>query len=290
MFDIKTRGLDALERITGSLRSLAVEQPAIDAATYERYFLAQLSKPELALDVFLPLVVHAACEMSPSIDSYIVSRDVPAISNGTVQMEHKWPSYDLGLYTLALYRGITAKLPSYLGHLTAFLRFIALLYCAQLALNQHPLYTMDSGEYEPNVHTSTHFLTTPRQSPAEVEGLMKQELINLDPFTAWCRVQNLAAPPGEKIRKYKIEIPNPQPLVTGKALTQRIEAVRQQSRRLIAPRPASVVAADIRGRVALLRQPAAPHARAADALPGAQIPPVPEEGKQPPKRPRMGEA
>jgi len=180
------------------------------------------------------------------------------------------------------------RMPSYLAQLPAFLHFFATLHCAQLALSQNPIWTMDSGQYEPDKHTSTHFLTTPRQSPVETAGLMERELINLDPWTAWCRVQDLSAPPGEKIKKHKIAIPNPQPLVTGQALTQRIEAVRQQSRRLIAPRPASVVEAEIRGRVALLRTPAAAAGGGADVLPGAQQPVQPQEQKKQTRR-RMGE-
>ncbi len=250
---------------------------AIDAPLFEQYFLAELSKPEYALDVFLPLVLHTACEVSPDTPSYTIYRQTPVVSNGVVKLEES-RTFDLQLYTLALYRGIAARLPAQLGQLTAFLRFLALLYCAQLALNQNPLYTMDSGEYEPNVHTQTHFLTTPRQSPTEMEGLMKGELINLDPWTAWCRVQDLSAPPGEKIKKYKIQIPNPQPLVTGSTLEERIDRIRDQSRLLIAPRQASVVEAEIRGRVALLRQQAKAAGDTVAALPG--VPPAAQEEQE----------
>ena len=172
---IQNRGLVALWQITGTIQAFAETHPELDAAMYVRRFLTELSEPVCALNVFLPVAVHAGNEVTPpDPKSYVVSRIAPIISGGWAEIGTTHP-HDPERYKLALYQGIAEQLPSYLTLFPAFLRFFAELHCAQLALSQRPLETMDSGQFEPE--TRKHPLVTQRTYP-EMESKIANELAN----------------------------------------------------------------------------------------------------------------
>jgi hypothetical protein len=251
---IQARGRDALSRITGALQSFAATQPALDCALYERLFLAELSEPELALDVFLPVVLHAESNVSPRLYDCTISRNAPVFLNGRIETKTA-ETYDLELYKLTLYQGIVEQLPSYLKLFPAFLRFFSQLHCAQLALSQRPIETMDSGQYEPDKRTQTHYIMHSQRPYQDMLKQVASELVNQDNFMARVRIKNA----DERLVECTIKTLDPKqqpdrPLF-GQALHERLVRIKEQNIQDGYVRERATVEAEIRTRQAQCSEP-----------------------------------
>lgn len=112
-----------------------------------------------------------------------------------------------------------------------------------------------------------------KSSEADMVGAAVRQLLNLEPLTALCRIQNPLAPEGERIKKHKIRIPLPPPGVSGIALEHRINVIREQSRRRYYT-PSLTVESQIRERQALFTRLPQRRQERADGKP--------DEGEEPP--------
>src|SRR5205807_1816205 len=84
---VQVHGLVALSRIRETLLAFAETHPALDYVLYIRRFCAELSRPDCALSVFLPVAVYAGNKATPpDPKSYVVSRIAPIISGGWAEI------------------------------------------------------------------------------------------------------------------------------------------------------------------------------------------------------------
>ncbi len=252
---LQARGCAALSRITGELRSFAATQPALDSAMYECLFLAELSRPEYALDVFLPLVLRAGHQAQREFigkDGYTIARSTLEFSYVGAGLKQVYIP-DSELYKLALYRGITEKLPSYLSLFLVFLRFMARLHCAQLALSQSPILTMDSGEYEPEKRTQTHYITHPQRPYQDMLNEVAKELVRLPKYTAQVKLTD----ENDAVVEYRITTMKPGTGLYGKPFQERLDRIRERNMKDGYLRERTAVEAEIRRRQEQWREPPA---------------------------------
>lgn len=107
-------------------------------------------------------------------------------------------------------------------------KFLKALRLCQLGLNQLPLYTTQSGQYQQRIRTQIHYITHPRQTithpriaimhpqrtEADMVGEMRRELINLPRFTAYCKIVKEIAGT-QHVVKYKLFPDAPESVADG---------------------------------------------------------------------------
>ncbi len=179
--EIQARCHAALAQITGAVRKDAHVHPDLDPAAYQNRFILELSKPELALDVFLP-VLHYHSNLYPREENWRITRREYVFLPYQKSKTEETYTYSLELYKPAVHQATMKEMPNFLEPFQTYLRFCAGLHLAQLALNQRKIETMDSGQYEPD--TRKHPLVTQRTYP-EMESKIANELANPpQPFAA----------------------------------------------------------------------------------------------------------
>src|SRR5258708_5213347 len=185
-----------------------------------RRFLAELSQPRNAVEVFLPVLYASFFDVSfysthllyngdngyeRNYREWRTVREGVALNTkvtpaeGTARpvksLEHLWKyslrmspryAYHLETFTDNIRLKLIGEMQTCLEPFLTSLRFLANLHCAQLALSRRKIETMDSGQYEPD--TRKHPLVTQRTYP-EMESKIANELANpAQEFTARCKL------------------------------------------------------------------------------------------------------
>jgi hypothetical protein len=160
-------------------------------------------------------------------------------------------TYHLELLTdnirLGIIQGMQAVLPSFLSSL----RFFASLHCAQLALNQRPIETMDSGQYEQDKRTQSHYIMHSQRPYPDMEKQIAAELVKLPKYTARVKLTD----ENNAVVEYRITTMKPDTGIYGKPLQDRIERIRERNTKAGYLRDRTVVEAEIRRRQAQWKEP-----------------------------------
>ena len=238
---IQDRSLGSLTQITNTLRKIADMQSDLDLAGYKKHFLEELAKPELAIDVFLPLLYCSyrgvgSYEEWRTIHDITVnvtygSRPIFSFASGLdstpahdIKMALTY-TYHLKIVKSNLYLSIIEEIQNYLKPFLAYLRFYAHLHLAQLALSQRPILTMDSGEYEQDKRTSTHYIMHAQRPYADMLNEVASQLTNLPLYTARVRMTTEAGQVEHTIRTLEAERG-----IGRTALQERIARIQEHNR------------------------------------------------------------
>src|SRR6266568_2634628 len=133
--DIRTRSHSALERITDVVRKDTHAHPDLDVAAYKRRFILELSRPEHALDVFLPAVLHYQGSGHQILNCRVPHREYVYLPYHKGEMKVTY-TYSLALLKPDLHQAIMEELPKFIEPFQTYVGFCADLHCAQLALSQ----------------------------------------------------------------------------------------------------------------------------------------------------------
>ncbi len=162
------RLLWALDRIDAALATYATAHPTLGMADYTRFFKSQLAP--LGIEVFLlPALSHGF--------------NAGSLSSSTLGVALK-----AGVYRKHVYTHTLQLLQWYLTDFYHYQQLRASLLLAQLGLCETPIMTTESGMFEKDVRTQTHYITHPQRSYTDMQAEMAQELANLPRFTAWAKL------------------------------------------------------------------------------------------------------
>ena len=165
-------------------------------------------------------------------------------------------TYSLERFKSFVYQSSVENIQTYLRPFLYYLQFISHLHCAQLALSQPQgqLWTMESGQYEPEKRTQTHIIMHPQRSYADMLNEVASELVNLPLYTARARIMTEAGRAEHTIRTLDPKEQSDRPLF-GQALQKRLESIREQNIQDGYLRERSAVEEEIRQRQEQYREP-----------------------------------
>ena len=226
--EILARSRATLERITEVVREEAHAHPDLDVAAYKRQFILELSRPELAIDVFLPALFHAHNRNSFDIrDWWVPQREyvyLPYHKSDTKQTY----TLSLELHKQGLHQAVMEELPKFIEPFQIYMEFCADLHCAQLALSQQPIMTTDSGHYEQDMRTQTHYIMHSQRSYQDRLNEVASELVNLPLYTARVRMTTEAGRAEYTMKTLDPKEQSERPLF-GQALQERKDHIKKQN-------------------------------------------------------------
>ena len=286
----------AHERIVAALLEETNRRPGLDAALYTQRFLAELSHPRNAVELFLPVLYNSYAEGTSiwkfdgeylqhdyhawrNTDGVTATKVLPYTSSerlGVKEINEKMnlykatrypyklkltPRYTYQLETLTdnIRLGIIQGMQAVLASFLYSLRFFASLHCAQLALFQSPIETMDSGQYEQDKRTQTHYIMHSQRAYADMLNEVASRLTNLPLYTAQVKITTEAGRAEHTIRTLDPKEQSDRPLF-GQALQDRIDRIQEHNRTpdergIRYCRPQQEVEAEIRQRQEQCSQP-----------------------------------
>lgn len=255
----------AHDRIIAALLEETNRQPGLDAALYTQRFLEELSRPRNAVELFLPVLYNsyskatsiwefdgeylqhdyhawrtvrevAATKVPPYFESD--KRRIDKEINEEMHLYKERYLYNLKLTPRFTYHletlsdnirlGIIQGMQSYLAPFLASLRFFAGLHCAQLALFQGPIETMDSGQYEQDKRTQTHYIMHSQRAYADMLNEVASRLTNLPLYTAQVKITTEEGRAEHTIRTLDPKAQSDRPLF-GQALQARLARIKEQN-------------------------------------------------------------
>jgi hypothetical protein len=139
------------------------------------------------------------------------------------------------------------ELPKFIEPFQTYLGFCADLHCAQLAFSQQPIMTMDSGQYEQDKRTQTHYIMHSQRTYQDRLNEVASELVNLPLYTARVRMTTETGRAEHTIKTLNPKEQSERPLF-GQALQARLESIREQNIQVGYLRERAVVEEEIRQR------------------------------------------
>lgn len=277
------QSLRAHKRILAALLEEASRRPGLDAASYTRRFLEELSQPCNAVELFLPALYNSYSKGFAE-DWRMLSRDATAKAppnySGWVHDIKEYPNlfmahlnsggvmtmcqynltlkprftYHLELLTDNICLRIIQAMQAVLASFLASLRFFAHLHCTQLALCQNPIETMESGQYEQDKRTQTHYIMHAQRAYGDMLNEVASKLTNLPLYTARVRIMTQAGRVEHTIRTINPKEQPERPLF-GQALQTRLERIRDRNIQNGYLRERALVEEEIRQRQEQYREP-----------------------------------
>ncbi len=273
---IQDRSLASLGQITDALRGTVSANPALGQAAYTRRFMQELAGRERSLVFFLPFLYcsyHGAGAPDYRWRSIKHTDDIAVnigygrknpwrimegqrVDTTITVSEHDAEfavtyTYHLKMFKSVVYQGIVENIQTYLRPLLYYLQFISHLHCAQLALCQRPIETMDSGQYEQDKRTQTHYIMHAQRPYADMLNEVAKELVRLPKYTARVKLTD----ENDAVVEYLITTMKPGTGLYGKPLQERVDRIRERNMRDGYLRERTAVEAEIRLRQELWREP-----------------------------------